>query len=239
MAAKRTQNKRLRGRPRSRRLPGAEAATESPRFPYTTTPGSLRRFLQQVPHRPRPPRINMDTFRSWGIRDSNAQTIVRVLRALNLVDATGAPTEMYRQFMHLEQGPAVLGNQIRALYQPLFANSLEPQRESDDSLRNLFNIHSGGSPRTVELQIQTFKALCEFAIFAPDTGTGTGSGLTSVAPSPASGKNANGSGIPAIHIDLHIHLPENKSRRDYEFIFEDIARHIFQRSPMESGGSRG
>jgi hypothetical protein len=30
-----------------------------------------------------------------------------------------------------------------------------------------------------------------------------------------------------VHIDLHIHLPENKSRRDYEAIIEDIGRYIY------------
>jgi len=50
--------------------------------------------------------------------------------------------------------------------------------------------------------------------------------------------NEGSNRTPAIHIDLHIHLPENKSRRDYEYIFEDIARYIFGRNVTEDGNER-
>jgi hypothetical protein len=65
-------------------------------------------------------------------------------------------------------GPAALGAEIRRVYQPLFAVSHEPFRETGDELRRLFNIHSGGSDQVIKFQMNTFTALCEFATFNPN-----------------------------------------------------------------------
>ena len=35
--------------------------------------------------------------------------------------------------------------------------------------------------------------------------------------------------LPPMQIDLHIHLPENKTTRDYEAIIQDIAKYIYGR----------
>jgi hypothetical protein len=47
--------------------------------------------------------------------------------------------------------------------------------------------------------------------------------------------NAGGTpDLPPIKIDLHIHLPENKTTRDYEAIIQDIARYIYGRKELGS-----
>src|SRR5262249_50757278 len=100
------------------------------------------------------------------------------------------------------------------------------------------NIYSGGGDRSLEYQIQTFKALCENAAFEAESGrqvelsNGNGDG-SDRASGPTSGVGGQSS-EPAIHINLHIHLPENKSRRDYEDIIEDIGRYIFGRQISSS-----
>ena len=109
--------------------------------------------------------------------------------------------------------------------------SLEPHRESPESLRNLFNIHSSGAPGTIVYQIQTFRALCDYAAFdgagvqAPPTipvGVGTG-GTPAALASPVPEESFG------IHIDLHIHLPENRTGREYQYIIQDIAHFIYGR----------
>jgi hypothetical protein len=129
--------------------------------------------------------------------------------------------------MNLATGAQVLGAEIRRVYAPLFAASHKPYDESSENLKNLFNIHSGGT--TLDFQIQAFKALCESAAFdgvaAPTAGAGAGS------PPAAGGALTTGaSAQPVVNINLHIHLPENKTRRDYETMIEDIGRYIFGRT---------
>lgn len=204
----------------------ASSVTSKPKFPYTTKPNSLRKFFELIPDKPKPPKVNAETLRAWELRDTNDQTIIRVLKSLDFVDSSNQPTNKYVEFMSRENGPAVLASAIRDVWAPLFDHSHEPHRENDQTLRNYFNIHSGGGDQAMSFQVQTFKAACDHADFSKTT-TKTPSTLTST--TPASETRTPQPAGSAIHIDLHIHLPENKSRRDYEYIFEDIARYIFGR----------
>jgi hypothetical protein len=129
----------------------------------------------------------------------------------------------------IEGGAVALAEPLRRIYEPLFHASHAPYKESNDRLQNLFNIHSGSGERALEQQIQTFKALAENTVFdganvAPSAETGSSPSNVTV-----QGRPMISNGSPVVHIDLHIHLPENKSRRDYEAIIEDIGRFIFGR----------
>ena len=133
--------------------------------------------------------------------------------------------------MRPNDGPAVLGDRIREVYSDFFTTSHEPFKESDEEITRLFNIHSGGSEGTLKYQAQTFKALCEFATFDganpnPNDPSAVNPSAQQVAP------QSQPSSIPAVHIDLHIHLPENKSTRDYQAIIEDIARYIYRHQDL-------
>lgn len=206
-----------------------EAAMSSkPKFPYTTKPGSLRKFLELVPTKPRPPKVNFALVKAWGMNDSNDQSIIRVLKDLGLVGPNNETTDKYVDFMTPGKGPSALGAALKAVWAPLFVLSHQPHREDDATLRNYFNIHSGGSDGTIALQIQTFKAACDFAVFdgAEPAATPT---VPKGAISPLAAMGASPGGA-VIHIDLHIHLPENKAARDYEYIFEDIAKHLLGRA---------
>jgi hypothetical protein len=207
-------------------------ATEA-KFPYTNRPASLRRMLKEIPQKPKPPKVNQELLKSWGFRDNNDYTNLRVLKSLGLLSPANEPTDVYTKFMSLGTGAQILGAEIRRVYAPLFAASHKPYDESAENLKNLFNIHSGGG--TIDLQIQTFKALCESATFdgatpAPITGAGAG-------PTPAAGgaSTTSAGGQPVVNINLHIHLPENKTRRDYETMIEDIGRYIFGRTSGDRG----
>jgi hypothetical protein len=190
--------------------------------------------LAQVPSKPKPRKVNNALLSAWSLGGSNANSIIRVLKALGLLSASNEPTEHYEAFMHRGAGPARLAARVREVYRPLFDASHEPYKENDETLRNLFNIHSGGAEGTIKFQIQTFKAICEHADFTSLDAAGSSRGHVEEAGGKSDiskERKSDDAGRPVIHIDLHIHLPENKSARDYEAIFEDIARHIYDRKP--------
>lgn len=214
----------------------AKPSATEPKFPYSNKPNSLRKFLEQIPKRPKPTKVNADTLKGWGLKDSNDYSIIRVLKSLGLLNANGEPTEAYTEFMTPGKGPAVLGAAIRRVWAPLFQLSHQPNKEDDDKLKSYFNIHSGGSEKTLALQIQTFKAACDYADLSP-AATSPAGAVTTQLPSPSASSaqaQQRTQGAPAIHIDLHIHLPENKSRRDYEYIFEDIGKYILGNTQASS-----
>jgi hypothetical protein len=222
----------------TKKIDTTEMTATEPKFSYTTAPGSLRKFLGLVPNKPKPSKFNADLYKSWGLKDTNANTITRVLRSLDLVSSSNEATPNYEAFMHKATGPAVLGARIRALYSPLFVASHSPHKESDDDLRNLFNIHSGGGEQALRLQINTFKTLCDFASFDGVAGGGaTTTGIQTAANlmnAPQQTLPVN-NGIAAIHIDLHIHLPENRTTREYEAIIQDIATYIYKHEVTPNG----
>jgi hypothetical protein len=204
-------------------------ATE-PKLPYSQTPNALRKFLKLVPSKPKPAKVNNALLSAWDLGGNNSNSILRVLKAIGFIDSSNQPTPDYITFMDPKAGPARLGQVVRETYAPLFDASHSPHKESDETLKRLFNIHSGGAERTLQYQVATFKALCEFANFdaqdqqspsspAINGGQDSKSGQTSAAPM-------------TVHIDIH--LPPDKSRRDYEYMFEDIGRYIYGRTEVSS-----
>lgn len=214
-----------------------ERAESKPTFPYTTKPASLRKLLQQIPKKPKPPKIDKGLLASWGYKDGNDYSMVRVLKAVDLLSDSNEPTEIYAQYMNLQGGATALAAPIRKIYEPLFHASHEPYNESPETLQNLFHINSGGSERSLEQQIQTFKALCENTSFDVSAQTETQiTGASQTSANPINPALQGSAGVnPSVNINLHIHLPENKSRRDYEAIIEDIGRYIFGREDKGSG----
>lgn len=206
-------------------------ATE-PKLPYTTVPGQLRKFLKLVPDRPKPDVVNNQLLTAWQLGGNNSNSIIRVLKTIGLVDQNNKPTDGYVQFMAKGTGPAWLGQKVREVYAPLFSSHHNPHKEGDETLKNLFNIHSGGADTTIGFQIQTFKALSEHASFEATLPDGS---KADIKPSDGKGtktqkKTDESDSTFAVHVDLHIHLPENKSHRDYAYIIEDIAKYIYGRS---------
>jgi|GEM_PF-1376649 len=198
-------------------------------FPYTTRPGGLRKFLSEIPRRPRPTKVNVELLAGWGLSGSENYTIVRVLKAVALLNDNNEPTDVFAGFMRAGTGPAVLGAQIRRVYAPLFEASHAPHRESAEDLRNLFNIHAaGGAAATIDLQIQTFKALCDSASFEAAAASGvTASSVVNAKASTQKTPGGASAAGAAIHVDLHIHLPPGKTSRDYQYIIQDIARYLY------------
>jgi hypothetical protein len=204
--------------------------TGEPKFPYTTEPNALRRLLGEIPKRPKPPKVTLDTLKGWNVsKNNNARTAINVLKKLGFLGTGGEPTELYVEYMKTGIGPGVLAQRVRDVYRVLFENSHAPQNEPTDELKKLFNIHSGGGEDVMRLQLQTFKILAEHANFGTDVagvvakeagGAGPGLGVTS-----GQGEQR----LPPVQVDLHIHLPENKTTREYEAIIQDIARYIYGR----------
>lgn len=212
-------------------MPKKAEESGEPRFPYTTLPNVLRRLLAEIPKRPKPPKLTLETLKAWSMSsDGNARTAIRVVRTLGFLGQAGEPTNDYVEFMKTGVGPALLAQRIKEVYRPLFESAIAPQNESDDELRKLFNIHSGGGERVMRLQIQTFKALSEHANFnalvaGQDTGTKAVPGGETRDGAVAGSETR----LPPVQVDLHIHLPENKTTREYEAIIQDIAKYIYGR----------
>ena len=212
-----------------------EKTESEPTFPYTTKPGSLRKLLQLIPNKPKPPKIDKNLIQSWGYKDTNDYSMVRVLKAIGMLSESNEPNELYIKFMDLQSGGSALAEPVKKIYGPLFTASHSPYNESQETLKSFFHIHSGGGERCIKQQIETFKVLCEYTTFDKSISTPVNPAVTPLAGQQVvtPGVQAPQAGNPTVNINLHIHLPENKSRRDYECIIEDIGRYIFGRDQTD------
>ena len=226
----------LMARPKKSGPRERQRADTQPKFPYTTTPAALRRLLQEIPKRPKPGKVTLDTLKTWKATSTNDASPLGVLKKLGLLGPSGEPLQGYVDFMQPPpSGPRSFGARVREHYKDLFESSHEPHKNAAE-LKTFSNINSGGGERAIELQIQTFKALSEFADFSGSSDVVTGSGAQEVHGAVATGGGGVvGGRLPPVQIDLHIHLPENKTARDYESIIQDIAKYIYGRSGAERG----
>lgn len=136
-----------------------------PQFPYTTHAAALRKTLQEIPKRPKPGRLTLETLKTWRATSTNDASPIRVLKEVGLLSSNGEPLPAYAAFMEAPpKGPRALGARLREVYKDLFQTSHEPHKNHGE-LNTFFKIHGGGSERTIDFQIQTFKALSEFADF--------------------------------------------------------------------------
>jgi len=136
-------------------MPSKKQETGEPKFPYTVEPQALRRLLIEIPKRPKPPKVSRGTLQSWNVsKSNNSGQMIGVLKKLGLLNATGEPTDLYTEFMKTGVGPSVLAQRIRDVYRVLFENSHAPQNETNEELKKLFNIHSGGGEDAMRYQIQ-------------------------------------------------------------------------------------
>lgn len=70
MANPRKASPKRKASPNSPRPVKSDASTK-PVFPYSTRPNSLRKFLETVPKKPKPTKVNVETLRAWGLKDTN------------------------------------------------------------------------------------------------------------------------------------------------------------------------
>ena len=180
-----------------------------------------------APNKPKPPKITGDTLKVWGLKNTNDKSVLRVLKAVELLSPSGEPTNNYISFMRKDNGPATLGRQVKRVYSTLFENITNPEKASNDELRSFFNIHSGGSEDTIRFQIETFKALASYATFGESDPLEKSQDEV-FNNGKTQGKPKDPSEGPTIHIDLHIHLPENKTKADYDALMESIATHLYR-----------
>lgn len=202
----------------------------APRFPYTPRPGALRKLLALIPEKPKPGKVAVPLLKNWGVLTSNDSTPIAVLKKIGLIEENGTPSPSYAKYMG-ENGGAELGRLLRASYPEFFESHATPAEADDDAIKRFFRINGGGSGITQRRQVDTFKILAEFATFGADdtlerkdTDAEKGSGGEVESGGKANRRQA---GDPSIHIDLHIRLPENKSKAEYDAIIESIAQHIY------------
>ncbi len=193
------------------------------KFPYTSAPNSLRKFLKGIPDKAVPPKVTKQYLQSIGLKSKADPTIIPVLKSVELIDGSGVPTNAFRDFRDESKGPPILATLIRKKYEDLYSTYEDAHVQNDDNLANFFKVKSELGPRAINYQIATFKTLCEFADFKAG-----GAPVVGQASQTPTSRTSQADLLPGIHLSLEIHLPESKDPAVYDLIFQAIAKHVLK-----------
>src|SRR2546428_11144329 len=90
------------------------------RYPSIQNVGSLRNFIKQIPTLGVPPKVILQYLESVGLKSKNDRPIIAILRFIDFIDESGAPTENYKLFRNKEKSGTIMATCLRKAYAELF-----------------------------------------------------------------------------------------------------------------------
>lgn len=132
---------------------------------YLLTTKNLDPILESMKRAAVPPRVSISFLRQLGYASSGDRPLVPLMKALGLIDGSGAPTERYSRFRDETQSAAVLAEAMREAYADVFAVNQRAYELSPHELKGIFSRLTGKQEGVVEKMATTFKALARRADF--------------------------------------------------------------------------
>jgi hypothetical protein len=199
-------------------------------FTYTTVPGKIKPLLEKIRQVGIPAKAGVQWLKSIGFTSSNDTTLLGILKAVGLADPSSVPTSVWTQFRG-NSYRKVLGEAIRVGYAELFAVYPDAWQRTNAEIEHVFRTSSSAGKQVITKTVGTFKALCECAEFAVQTGLSmpTGPVHTPVAmhaPNHAP-HNSLANNSPSVHIDIQIHISPEASGDQIDQIFKSMAKHLY------------
>ena len=176
----------------------------------------LKKFLQAIPTMGVPEKIRVKTLPQIGFKSSNARYIPSILKFIKFIDASGAPTEDYKNFRKKRMSKSVMANALKKAYADLF--KLYPDAPSTDfgKLRDFFSGTTDAGESALKYTVETFKTLCSFA------------DLEAVPPKPPDEEEEEKKQAAGLTINLNVQLtlPVTEDAKVYDAIFKALKENL-------------
>lgn len=199
---------------------------------YTVVPNTLRDFLQKVRTAGVPPRVTNEFLKTLGFKSSNDRSIISVLKAIGFLDASGAPTDLYRQYRDPKVGPTVLAEALRQAYSDIFLANEQAHTLKLDELKGIIAAKTTKGERAVTEIARTFSTLAKSANFdapngkaeqeAPISEPELNGGTSPNSALPGVSREASHSSRATLHYNIQIHLPTTTDITVYNAIFKSL-----------------
>jgi len=205
-----------------------------PEYPYTTVPGKIGKLFGKIAEVGIPSKVSVKWLKTIGFSSSNDGTLLPVLKQVQFVDASGAPTSHWSSYRGGNR-KQVIATGIREGYAELYHTYPDAHARSIEELSSFFGQASTAGKQAITKTISTFKGLCELADFASTQL------VTTSTPSNASHEQVRVGGhqkdivssaglmsVPVVHIDIQIHISADADAKQIEQIFESMSKHLFR-----------
>lgn len=206
---------------------------------YLVKTSHVNDFFASIQSAQAPERFTLKFLENLGFASSNDRLFIRVLKGLNLIDDSGAPTENYYEFLDQSEAPTILAKLIREAYSDLFAINTKAYEMTDAEIRNKFKTLTQGkkSEKVISNMARTFRVLSDIAewnhvpvtpvqpeavkpVEKPQIVTQTEKPTKEEIPV------SNKPNRSQLHYNIQIHLPESRDPKVYDAIFESLNKHL-------------
>lgn len=199
-------------------------------YSYTVKPSSLKAFLERVKSKELevPEKVTQKYLEQIGYKTKNDRRIIPILESINFVEASGVPTDKFRDFRTDVSGQ-VMADSLKKAYADLFKTYANPLEKSKAVLEDFFaKAKPSVKIQVLGLYVDTFKTLCEFADFGAEPYKKTEGEVETeekVKKKPPMSPAPEGF---AINLNIQITLPVTDDAKVYENIFKALKEHIFK-----------
>lgn len=207
--------------------------------PYMVSSKNVAAILDKIQNAGAPNVFGLDFLKDLGFTSSNDRGVIKVLKFLGFLDASGRPQPSYREFMDHTKAKGVLAARLRVAYDDLFTSDKNAQNQSAETLKGWFKTKTGSGDAVAKKMATTFKTLATYADFSK----------AKHEPPPAQeqplqdsedklGKNASQRDKPAgnpaslnlggfgLTYRIEVHLPDTTNIDTYRSIFRAIREEL-------------
>ena len=195
-------------------------------FPYTLKTGSIKGLLDHIKSSGVPPKVSVRYLESSGFKTKSDRQLIGVLKFINFLDSSGAPTSHWQQFRSRDKGGGILARALKTAYKELFNVYPDANRKDTEALRNYFSTHTKVGEVALKSMIKTFRALCVCADFAEED-----TAIDSVTvETPESHElptvTRTTSFAPVININIELGLPPTDDPKVFEALFAAMKKYL-------------
>jgi len=198
---------------------------------YLVAYGRTAEYFGAIQRGTAPTRFTTEFLENMGFKSKNDRALIPLLKSLNFIDESNAPTQLYRDFLDSTRAKIVLGRQILKAYEGLFELNRKAHKEKASALVGPVKSLANVSDPVANWMAQTFVNLCSLAdIDGARSGEGSPEeeGVETskidmgklIEPPPAQTFGLN------YHIEIH--LPNTTDIEVFRSIFKALREHIIR-----------
>lgn len=199
--------------------------------PYIPSVKNLHKILDKIQHAAVPEAFTYEFLRDLGFSSSNDRSILKILKYLGFLDASGRPQSSYRDFVDHTKTKHALAERIQVAFDDLYTSNKKAHEKTVDELKGWFKSKTGKGDAVALKIASTFKSLTQYADFskAKTHAPPLHSELEKTAPqepTKSSLPSISGESKFGLVYRLEIHLPDTQNIETYRAIFKALREEL-------------
>src|SRR5690606_36283560 len=122
-------------------------------------------ILEKIQNAGVPEAFGHDFLRDLGFTSSYDRSVIKLLKYIGFLDASGKPQSAYREFTNHTKARQVLADRLRVAFDDLYLSDKNAHSRSAEELKGWFKSKTGTGDAVAKKIATTFKGLSNYADF--------------------------------------------------------------------------